>query len=843
MKNYLSVPFVLQSPFRTYGVSHSIFLVVHNFMFMWLKNSWKSITKSDIRFSCETNKYSVDKLFMVKLMNLITTLGYQTVPCMKNSIFFLRKSFDHDNRACSSFLYNRMCIKISNSTTDLIQPECLMLQRPKNNLYAANWNLRLPKTNFGHGNREFIVGSTLQKCKSSKLFFCKNRLFSTITEPTSSKLERPKEFSEILENGSPLIKLKGSKSEVTFSTLDTSKLIHTIAHPSVLLLSYELIKSKNGNMTPANDGETLDGISFDYILRISKQLKAGTFKFKLARRIFTSKPGKATLRPFTIGSPREKIVQKALQLVLTQIYEPTFSDHSHGFRPKKSCLSALKDVDRNFRAMKWVIEADLEKCFDSITHDKLMSILKLSIKCSKTLALIKSALKAGYNLEDNIIKGELVGTPQGNVLSPLLCNIFLHKFDEFMEKIIIKYEKGSGRANTSDYRKRSYIKSKAVETLKKNFPNKGHNKHELSKEALDLRKNYVKDIKKARNAMWASNSVDHMDENYVRVAYTRYADDFIIGITGSHQIAINILEECRNFLYNELALKMSEEKTYISDFNKGIKFLGTVITNRKIRKKPIVIVKTGKNKGHKIMVTPRLSFHAPIESLLKRLSTRGLFKWNNIEGLKDRIRPTASKSMTNLDHPIILQYYNSIIHGLLNYYRFVDNRKSLGSIIHGLKCSCALTLALKFKLRTMSKVFKKFGNLLTEPTSGMSIFLPNDLKRLTHMERFKLDSNAKESTTPENAIKISYNNRLTKSILGQPCIICGSTDNIQAHHLKKIRDLKKKMKLDFFNAQMAAINRKQVPLYPEHHAKLHAGTFNEDERKTWSEGLKKVKSS
>jgi retron-type reverse transcriptase len=779
---------------------------------------------------------------MVNLMNLITTLGYHTVPCMKNSFFLvLRKFSDHDNRACSSFLYNSMCIKISNSTTDLIQPECFMLQRPKNNAHAANWNLRLPKANFGHGNREFIVGLMLQKCKSSKLFFCsQNRLFSTITEPKGSKLERPKEFSEILENGSPLIKLKGSKSEVTFSTLDTSKLIHSIAHPSVLLLSYELIKSKNGNMTPANNDETLDGISFDYILRISEQLKAGTFKFKLARRILIPKPGKVTLRPLTIGSPREKIVQKALQLVLTQIFEPTFSDHSHGFRPKRSCLSALKDVERNFRAMKWVIEADLEKCFDSIAHDKLMSILKLSIKCSKTLALIKSALKAGYSLEDNIIKGELVGTSQGNVLSPLLCNIFLHKFDEFMEKIIVKYRKGSERANTSEYRKKKYIKSKAVEMLKKFFPKKCYNKYELSKEALDLRKNYVKDIKKARNAMWASNSVDHMDENYIKVAYIRYADDFIIGITGSHQIAVNILKECRNFLLNELALKMSEEKTCISDFNKGIKFLGTVITNRKIKQKPIVIIKTGINKSHKMTVTPRLSFHAPIESLLKRLVTRGLFKWNKIKDQKDRIRPTAFKCMTNLDHSIILQYFNSIIRGLLNYYKFVDNRKSLGSIIHGLKCSCALTLALKFKLRTMAKVFKKFGKLLTEPISGMSIFLPNDLKKLTHMERFKLDINAKDFTTPENAIKISYNNRLTKSILGQPCIICGSTDNIQAHHLKKIKDLKKKMELDFFNAQMAAINRKQVPLCPEHHAKLHAGTFNEDERKAWSEGLKKL---
>jgi retron-type reverse transcriptase len=588
----------------------------------------------------------------------------------------------------------------------------------------------------------------LHKCKGSKFFCNQNRLFSlfnTITKSTSSELEGLEKFIKVFEDESPLIEVKNG---LTFSTLNMSKLIHTIAHPSVLLYSYELIKSKKGKMIATKYNKLCK-----YIIEISKQLRAGIFKFKLSSMILR-KLSKVRLSSKSLS---ERIVLKALELLFTHVFEPMFSNCSHGFRPKRSHLSALKEIEHKFKGKKWIIEVDLENCFNSISvSDKLMSVLRISIKCSKTLALIKSALKAGYNLKHNVIKGEFVDTPKNNILSPLLCNIFLHQFDVFMEKIILKYQTKAKRgADSKEYREKLRVKKKAEIILKENFSQKFYNKYELSKEEFDLRKNYVKNIKNSISGLWTLKSTDPMDKNYIKVNYIRYADDFIIGIASSYQTALNILKECKDFLFNELALVISEEKINITDASKGIKFLGTVITNRKMKHKSVVILKKDVKKGHRVTVTSRLSFCAPIESLFKRLVNRGLFKWNCIKGQKDRIRPTALKFMIHFDHSIILEYYNSIIYGLLHYYKFVDNRISLSSIVNCLKHSCALTLALKLKLRTSAKVYKKFGKLLFDPKSKTGIFLPFDFKRLSYLERFKESNNF---ITPENVInsKIPY---------------------------------------------------------------------------------------
>jgi len=775
------------------------------------------MVKTGLRYSLHAEKVAGAKTPMVKLMNLITTLGFHTEPCLMSKMSgHVVKGLFYNlwNEKKLEILYDlalsnsdSMCGGTSKIATNQIQLGFtkIVLQRPNGVVYAKAKNLGSPKVNkFNHGDRKFVVGLMLSKDKSLYFFshrvLGQKRLSRTVTEPmyqpnynstksyrrlfgTSSKPRHPKEFSEILENGSPFIKSKDGDSKVKFSALNTSKLIHVIGHPAVLLLAYEQIKSKTGNMTFGLDAETLDGISFETILRYSDQLKAGTFKFNLARRIIIPKPGKTSKRALTIASPRVKIVQKAMQLVLTELYEPKFSEHSHGFRPNRSCLSALKQINLNFRSKKWIIEADLEKCFDSIAHDKLLDILGRTIKCNKTLALIKSALKAGYSLEGNIIKDELVGTPQENVLSPLLCNIFLNEFDRFVEsEIIHKYEISEKRRTNPIYKK-----AVAMKKLYKNFPKDGFHRKSLSKVQKIVHKSFIKNVKSVINERWELRSKDLMNPNYIKIGYTRYADNFVIGLASSIALAFEILSKIRSFLKTELALNLSDEKTKVSDFEKGIKFLGAIIKLRIPKEKPIVIIKTGKRKKQKTAIAPRLSFHAPIESLLKRMITRGLFKWTHSVSIKDRIRPTALRSMANLDHVIIVQYYNSIIHGLLSYYRFADNRKSMGSIVHGLKMSCAHTLALKYKLRTVAKVFKKYGSLLKAPSDDLKrvtqIYLPGNFKRLNYVNKF--DTRMAATVTPENIINRSYANKLTHSMLGMPCIICGTTDNIQAHHLKK----------------------------------------------------------
>lgn len=157
----------------------------------------------------------------------------------------------------------------------------------------------------------------------------------------------------------------------------------------------------------------------------------------------------------SISSPRDKIVEKALQLALSIVYEQCFSPHSHGFRPSRGCHSALNQVRMEFAHCRWIIESDIRKCFDYINHKILLSIISRKITCPITLELVDSALKAGYidSMGDstlvNIIGpvydpliGKSKRTPACSVLSPLLCNIYLNEMDMEIQSIINQFNCG-----------------------------------------------------------------------------------------------------------------------------------------------------------------------------------------------------------------------------------------------------------------------------------------------------------------------------------------------------------------------------------------------------------------
>lgn len=204
-------------------------------------------------------------------------------------------------------------------------------------------------------------------------------------------------------------------------------------------------------MTPGIDSETLDGIDLRYFKNIQEKLKAGKFKFSPARRIQIPKPGKSETRPLSIASPREKLVQKAMQQILEPVYENIFLDSSHGFRPNRGTRTAMADLESNFQSARYIIEADFSKAFPSIPHSRLMEILREEIKCDKTLSLIKSGLEAGFAENGVVHETSNVGTPQGSVLSPLLCNIYLHKLDMFMDELAEEFNVGRKRSKSKEY--------------------------------------------------------------------------------------------------------------------------------------------------------------------------------------------------------------------------------------------------------------------------------------------------------------------------------------------------------------------------------------------------------
>ena len=623
----------------------------------------------------------------------------------------------------------------------------------------------------------------------------------------------------IIPNGcDALLNLRQANSKKTL--LLNENLIHIISDINVLILAYELIKSNPGNMTPGSTEITLDGINLDWFTNLSKELLAGRFQFAPARRKLIPKPGKTTKRPLGIASrsskmnnrstlltsPRDKIVQKAIQLVFEAIYEPSFSDNSHGFRPGRGTHSALKQAKNFFQGVHWVIEADISKCFDTIDHSILLEILRKRINCVKTLTLIKRSLEAGYIDLGKFVSSKL-GTPQGSVLSPLLCNIFMDQLDSFMFDLKRNFDKGL--VNKVDRSQRK------TNPEYKRIWRQGQN---LTDPAL---------MRKFRQRLRSIPSKSPIDDNLRRLFYVRYADDFIVGVVGRHSDAVELREKIYNFLKNQLRLELNLEKSKITHFRiHTFVFLGTTFKTNGLAEKWVKTIKRD-NVTRKIRVTLPIRLSAPIERLLERATTNGFLR--KIDGI---YKPTSVGRLINLDHADILRYYNQVIRGIVNYYSFADNLSKIKLLVSYLQMSCALTLRKKYKMSYVAKVFKKFGTNCTCPDSKISLENP-DCKRTNN---FLINP-----PYPDAILQKRWSSKLTRSNLTKVCLVCGKSP-AEMHHVRQIKDLKSKYRndsMDFWTLQLAAINRKQIPLCREHHMALHHDTLSGEERTRLKEEIEK----
>jgi hypothetical protein len=204
--------------------------------------------------------------------------------------------------------------------------------------------------------------------------------------------------------------------------------------------------------------------------------------------------------------------------------------------------------------------------------------------------------------------------------------------------------------------------------------------------------------------------------------------------------------------------------------------------------------------SRRVRMTSRVVLRAPIKAIFEKAALNGFFKVRGGEYVSTKLGRCV-----NAKHLDILRYYNSVIHTVLNCYSFVNNKKSLGSFVHGLKLSCARTLALKYKLRHASKVYKKFGYMLRSPEASVELFIPSTFKAIK-----KFDCNV---VVPDDIFFSNRNNKVTKSNLFKVCLICGSNAHVVMHHVPKVRGLESKTKeerMDFFMTQVASRNHKQV---------------------------------
>lgn len=605
-----------------------------------------------------------------------------------------------------------------------------------------------------------------------KTFSLGNRIrnFSTscnFLKETSSRKKKEKMLEGIL-----LID-QLTKDNINNKELINKNIIKMVSNVDILIAAYSKIKSKPGNMSPGVDKETLDGINHKWFLNLEKELHSGTFKFKPSRRVEIPKESEMSTRLISVASPRDKIVQAAMHMVLEAIYEPTFSDHSHGFRPNRSCHTGLKEIRNTFSGVNWFIEGDISKCFDSFDHSIIVKEISKRIDDQGFKDLLYKSLKAGYLHQGEFFPTDL-GTPQGSVLSPLICNILLHNLDKWLEEKQSRFNIGKRRRVNPVWAK-------------------------LTREGKQ------KEIHRLNIGSMMPN-----DDKYKRMCFVRYADDFIIGVLGSKKDAIQIRNEVKDFLNTNLGLILNLEKTKISHARTELaSFLGTLIRITPLEKRPTRLI----NRDNQVFYSRPSTYPqllAPISKIVKKLEKRGICRHGG--------NPTRWGRMIPFEIDQIVNHFHSIWRGLSYYYSFANNYGSLGRIAYILKYSCILTLASKLRLKTKAKVFKKYGR---------DINIIKDGKIVASFPTPSLSRPNKFYTSVDNPFerleKLSRATFRSKTIFNSNCYFCGISENLEMHHVRKIKDSSKKIKKDYYTAMMSRINRKQIPVCRSCHIKLHKG--------------------
>lgn len=185
------------------------------------------------------------------------------------------------------------------------------------------------------------------------------------------------------------------------------------------------------------DGVTIkafEAISGSELSRLCGELKTGRYKPSPVRRHYIPKPGSSKMRPLGLPTIADKVVQEAVRGIIEPIWETQFPDASHGFRPGRSTDSACLEMEGHFRNGKvWVVDADIKGCFDNIPHETIIDLIARRISDGKVITLIRNMLEAGV-MEEMSVRRTDTGTPQGGIVSPLLCNIVLHEFDRAMRQ-------------------------------------------------------------------------------------------------------------------------------------------------------------------------------------------------------------------------------------------------------------------------------------------------------------------------------------------------------------------------------------------------------------------------
>ena len=213
---------------------------------------------------------------------------------------------------------------------------------------------------------------------------------------------------------------------------DDTLLNELLSDENLKIAKQRVKKNKGASGIDGMEVKELDEYLSKHLDEIKEQIRNKKYSPKPVKRVEIPKPD-GGVRNLGVPTVVDRFVQQAIAQVLTPIYEPKFSESSYGFRPDRCCeMAILKALEFMNDGYQWVVDIDLEKFFDNVNHDKLISLIMKDVKCGEIVSLINKFLQSGIMIDDEY-KESVIGTPQGGNLSPLLSNIMLNQLDKELE--------------------------------------------------------------------------------------------------------------------------------------------------------------------------------------------------------------------------------------------------------------------------------------------------------------------------------------------------------------------------------------------------------------------------
>lgn len=520
---------------------------------------------------------------------------------------------------------------------------------------------------------------------------------------------------------------------------------------NLYLRAYGRLYRNNGAMTPGATTETVDAMSLKKIDTIINALRAERYRWTPVRRtLIPKKSGK--MRALGLPTWSDKLLQEVIRSILDAYYEPQFSQHSHGFRPRRGCHTALREITQHWRGVKWFIEGDISHCFDQLDHEFMLVVLRERLHDNRFLRLVTNLLKAGY-LEDWKYHVTLSGVPQGSVASPVLSNIYLDRLDKYVETVLLP-------ANNRGDRRKPYPPYMAMLNAARTKRIAG--KHQ--------------EAKALRQQAQHMPSRDPADPEFRRLWYVRYADDWLLGFSGPCEEARMIKQQLAMFLRDDLKLELSQEKTLITNARtESAHFLGYEVVNINEDTKQ-------HRKVHRRSINGAIGLKTPVAVVQAKCSQ--YMRAGKPIQLAARIHDT--------DYSIVAQY-QAEYRGLVQYYLLAFNVHRLWRLHRVMALSLAKTLADKHKI-SVTQVFRKYQRTVPTPHGTHKVLEATqerkDKKPL--VARYGgIELRWQKQVTLDDQPKKVYSGRseIVQRLLAQECELCGSTDNCEVHHIHKLADL------------------------------------------------------